>query len=168
MWGSGLIAVFVVLPYLALSVVAVADGRRGFEIPVEVNIMCLIAIQSCGVVAVAAWVVDRSARHHADHTLRPIIRAECERAMTEAVPELVELVAAELLLRLDPKLHDVAAASVARSSAMLREIVTGEVMRTQLDSAVGRAYRGGMIQQAQAAVGTARVRNIRTVTSTDD
>jgi hypothetical protein len=52
---------------------------------------------------------------------------------------------------------------VAITAWMLREIVTGDAMRTQLDSAIGRAYRGGMIRQAQAGVQTAKVRNIRAV-----
>jgi hypothetical protein len=106
MWGSGVIATLIILPYLALSCVAMSDGRQGFEMPAEVNIICAVAVEVAAVVAIAAW--------------------------------------------------------------MLREIVTGEAMRAQLDSAVGRAYRGGMIQQAQAAVDTGKVRNIRTVTSADD
>jgi hypothetical protein len=164
----GVAACAVGLVYLVISILAMADGPSRLEIPRELNTLCAAAVVLPAIVSVAAWIVDRSGRDRAEHTMRPLIRGEVERALEGAVPGLVESIVMELGLKLDPKLREVATHATTRQAAMLREIITGEVMHTMLDAAVGRAHRAGMLHQAQAAVGTAKVRTFRTVTSADD
>lgn len=154
MKGCGALAVAVGLVYAVMLTVALGDGMHsGIEIPSEINVACPIVLVVAGVASGCAWIVDRSAQDSAIHYLKPLIRAEIDRGIAEAIPAAAEIIGAELAVQLESKIREALCAQTARSRAALREVVTGDVMKDMLDAAVGRAHRAGMLHQAQAAVG---------------
>lgn len=160
MLGSGTLATVVTIAWITLAMVAMGDGRGGVRIPGEIDILCMLVIMVGSGLSGGAWIAARAAKDSATTGLRPMIRMEIDRGLEAALPDLVEQVAAELKLRLDSILADVASRAVGRHSAELRALITGEVMSEQLDAAVAKARRFGMLQQAQMSGGVAKVTNL--------
>jgi len=166
---SGAAAAGLGLIYLVVMTIAVGDGlRRGIEVPAVIGRTWLAVIMILAVFSGGAWIVDRSAKDSAIRDLKPLIRAEIDLGVAEAVGYLAEAVAEQLAVKIEPMMETLASASVARQTATLREIVTGDTMQQMLNDAVGRAHRAGMLHQAQAtANGNASVTRLARYNTND-
>lgn len=151
MKGCAAASVGLGIVYLVVTMIALGDGQhRGIEVPPMIERTWLSTVVTLALLSGGAWIVDRSAKDSAIRDLKPLIREEIDRGVAEAVGFLAEAVAEQLAIRIEPMMSTLASASVGRQTAMLREIVTGDVMQQMLDGAVGRAHRRGMLHQAEA------------------
>lgn len=163
MKGCGAGAVGVALVYLASALISLGDGvGSGIEIPRVLNMIAIMLVLQGGILGGGAWIVDRSAKQSAIRDIQPLLEAEIGRALTAMVPDLACAVAGEVSIIMEPGLRKVVEAVGARNAASFREIVTGDLTEV-VNSAVGRAHRAGILQQAQAqgTTGPAKVVSLR-------
>lgn len=155
---AGLSAAIVAIAYLVANQMAPAIGPAGIQIPAEVSRLCIAWVATGAIVSAVAWVVDRAHRESAERDIRPLIRAEVERAVAATSAALAEQVGQQIAAGLEPKIRRVADVVASRAVAGLREIATGEIWHQQIDAALKRAQAYGMVRQAQAgANGRSRV-----------
>lgn len=108
--------------YVVAGALALDDGPGGIEIPAVVRTLVSIAVCSSIVLGGVGWLIRAQARE----------------------------TAAEMTAAIDDSIRRAADTATARAVAQLREITTGEVMTEMLNAAVARAYRAGMVFQAQS------------------
>ena len=146
MTGSAVAGGITASCYIIASTMAFTDGvDTGVEVPRPVNTWCIMLIVCCAVIAGCAWTVRRGLTDAAEHDIRPIIREELDRAITEQMPLLVATVVESLDRRIVPQMHDVAVAAGKQTVVRIRDVITAD-----LTEIVGDLHRRAMITGALA------------------
>lgn len=173
MRGCGTTAVAATTCYTFATSMAVSDGAGiGVEIPPPVNTLSILLIICTTIIGGGAWIVQRSHREAAEQHIRPVIRAEMERAVVDTMPLLVATVAEAVAARVVPQMHEVAVSAGRQTAARLHEVITLDI-REILTDAHRKAIVTGQTMQLNAtgeAIGRAALRSIPQYvrTSTDD
>lgn len=150
MTGCAVVGGLTAAAYASASTSAYADGvGTGLEIAPPANILSIIFITCCTIIAGGAWLVRRG---HADATtrhIRPAVRAEVDQALADAMPLLVATLSESVARRIEPSLHTVATGAANRTAAVLREAVTADITEI-VNGVYRRGQVSGAILQSQA------------------
>lgn len=151
MVGSGIAAALITV---GIIVAASMAGLEDIQLSSWVGFVALAAILGLGLISGTAWLIQTANRDAIRRDLPPILAATFHGS--------AEVIAEEVAARIAYRVAEVAAEAVdgghARTVASFREIVTSELLTEQIDAAIRRVHRLGMITEA---AGRANVSNIR-------
>lgn len=140
MTTAGLVALVTAVVFLSILIAATADGPGGIEVAMHWSAVAVVVAINGAVIHISLWAFRR--------------------ALREEVPTIAQITADRLAERLAPALEAgmkrTAADTIGRTSALVRESVTGELMQEMLDAAVKRARTYGMTHQVRARAAAAR------------
>jgi hypothetical protein len=163
--GCGTAAVTITVGYTIAMSLALGDGQGvGLEIPPPISTLGVMAIVCTTIIGAGAWLAERANRHAAEECIRPVVRAEIERALADTMPLFVATVVESLDRRIVPQMHDVAVSAGKQSAVRLRDMVTCD-LREIVNDAHRRTLVVGQRMQATAAgeaIGRAALRSIPT------
>lgn len=134
--GTGIGAAVVTAGYSAAAALALAEEVR---LPELLNAVCLTGILGLSLICAGS--------------------ALLQRARLELLAERIAAdVAGRVAGRVEAAMTEAAERNYARTVAAVREIVTSELVSEQLDAAVRRAHRYGMITEASGRANVASIR----------
>lgn len=155
MIGSGLVATAVTVGYTVALVMARQDGLgEGIEVSARASGIAVCAILGLALLSGVAWIAQTANRESAKRDIAPVV----VETLTANTDVLAAAVAEQLSGRLDELLNDAVDRGHARVVASVRDIVTSELIAEELNSAVRRAHRYGMITEASGRASVATLR----------
>lgn len=161
--GCGFTAAVSATGYILTTAMAASDGvDSGIEVPPVVRATAMMLIICTTIGGGAAWLIERAHRIAAETLVRPIVRAEVERALADALPLYTSTVANAVGDRVGAQLHEVAVAAGRQSAVRLHDMITQDI-REILTDAHRRALVTGQRMQAVAAgeaIGRAALRSV--------
>jgi hypothetical protein len=159
MTGSAVSGGITATGYIIATSMASADGAEGgIEVPSAISTRCIMLIVCFTIIAGGAWLIRRGHRDAAEEKIRPVIREEVDRALTETMPLLVATVVEALDRRVTEHMHEVAVAAGRRTVAGVRDAVTADLTQIAAD-----IHRRAMITGAladRAAAGRSGLRSV--------
>lgn len=147
----GFAATILFAGYIVAAIMALADGPGGIEVPAIVKMIVSVGLCSSLVLGGVGWLVRTGAAETAGRDIQPIVHAEIEHALETAAPAVAAGVVEELVAALDCAAQRAVDSVTARTAAQLREVVAGDLMTDMLNAAIQRAYRAGMVFEAQTS-----------------
>lgn len=141
MKACGLLSAFVFVGYLVAEIIARSDGDAGFELAGGMARILIAASLAGAVLSGGALIAERGHRVSAERDIRPIVHAELETVARDVGEALANA--------LEQRLNRTMAQGNAKTVAALKECITGELLREQLDRAVGRARVYGQVTEAR-------------------
>lgn len=140
--------------YIAAGLMALDNN---IELHQRVSNLAISAIVTCTIVSCGGWLVEAANRESARRDVAPAVAA--------VLDEHVDRIAGAVATRLVGCIEEVVTAggerSHARTVTAFREIVTSELIQEELGTAVGKAFRYGMV--AEAAGRASNVDNVASI-----
>lgn len=134
MIGTGIGSAVVTAGYAVAAIMAIPED---VELPSRVGSVCLTLILGFALMSFTTWLAYRA---------------------QQSRNELADAIADRLAVRLDGVAGEAAEKAHSRTVAAFREIVTGELVIEQLNAAVKRIHRLGMITEAKGQGNVSQIR----------
>lgn len=136
MIGTATGAATVTAGYAAAAALAITEE---VDLPPLLSAVCLTAILGLSLISADAYLLQRA-------------------RLDLLADRIAEDVAERIARRMEDSITDAADRNYARTVAAFREIVTGELVVEQLESAARRIHRYGMITEASGRANVASIR----------
>lgn len=137
----GLVSLMLFVGYLVAEAIATSDGPHGFEVADKLA-RILLAVSLAGAVASnVVFIADRSNRESALANVRPIIHEE--------VAAIANDVGRTMSDQVEQRLSRMMAKASGLTVAAVKESITGELFRDELQSALSLARTYGMAHEAR-------------------
>lgn len=146
MIGSGIGAALAAAGYAVAVAMAGKDGAgHGIEVSSRTGGTMLTVIVGLSLTSGAAWIVQTANRESARRDVHPVLIDAIEASSAVLAAAIADLVAERVV----EKLNGMADQHHARTVASFREVITSELVAEELDAAVKRAHRYGMVAEAR-------------------
>lgn len=137
----GFFSVLLATGYIVAEAIAFSDGPGDFEVaPPLARVLLSVSLAGailCGVTLIGQQGLHASVEQH----IRPVVREELETVSRD--------VSESLARALDERFRRAVEHGTATTVAALKEVVTGEMMRDELNHAINKAYRIGMVAEVE-------------------
>lgn len=121
MRGSGIVSAMAATGWLVAAAISLSDGEGGIEVPRWLSSAGVMIIVCGTIIAGGAWIVERGHCIAAEQHIRPLVRAELNRALAEAMPLLVATITESIDRRIVPQMREIL------DDAHLKAVVTGQI-----------------------------------------
>jgi hypothetical protein len=143
MYGSGILSAMAATGWMVAAAISLSDGVGGIEVPRWLSTAGVMVIVCGTIISGGAWLVEDAQSRAVERHIRPMVRAEVDRAFAGFMPLLVATITESVDRRIMPQVRDLIEdahrrAVVAGMTAQLN--ATGEQIGKVALRAVPREY----------------------------
>lgn len=147
MRGSGVVAAMTTTGWLVAAAVSLSDGDGGFEVPRWLSTAGVMIIVCGTIIGGGAWIVEHGHRRATEEYIRPLVRAELDRALAEAMPLMVATIAESIDRRIVPQMHEMIV------DALRKAVVGGHIAQLHVN---GETLGKTALRSVSTYIGTSR------------